>query len=400
MWITPTPGAKFRRCILLITMLFGMARPIRAYVAIDLYTPTGPDATWQVPYVKTVGVDGVAVGSSMITNFNMPQVPLLWMGSNPPVQLAPLFAGTSEVLASSGGEQVGDVESKAVLWHNSLGSQMSLHPTQLGVSTSVAYGTGGGEQVGVAGSHAVLWRGTAQSAVDLHPVANMPIIMTSSAALATDGVKQVGSGTGLGGQHALMWTGTALSAVDLEPTNLSGITGSSAFGLGGGEEVGFGNASGGGVHAMLWRGTADSAVDLHPTALFGSDLINSTAFATNGLSQAGYAVAGGAFHAVAWSGSADSAVDLAALLPPEFQSSQARAVDGAGNIFGFAADSSGITHVIEWVVPEPSAALGVFVFACGSLLGRRDTYRKRRLKRGDQLPGPLPLNTGRYRFGI
>src|SRR5262249_43751934 len=66
--------------------------------------------------------------------------------------------------------------------------------------------------------HALLWNGTPGSAVDLNPA--VLGLFSSSMAVGTNGMQQVGHGIGgatAGATHALGWGGTAASAVGLQP---------------------------------------------------------------------------------------------------------------------------------------------------------------------------------------
>jgi hypothetical protein len=222
--------------------------------------------------------------------------------------------------------------------------------------------------------HAIIWHGTAASAVDIHPSA---LGFDQSDAIATDGVEQVGVGNGalLSGRadHALLWSGTAASAVDLHPTNLVGIESSIAFGVGGGQQVGYGNAAGPGQVALLWTGTAASAVNLNPDSNSWS-----IAYGTNGIHQVGTVNSNSTGdHAFIWSGTAASAVDLNPRLPFSAVDSHAYSIDAQGNVFGVASDLNGTLHAVEWSpVPEPAA---IVLFAAGGLglFAWRKNYRHR-----------------------
>ncbi|HSH92737.1 MAG TPA: chitobiase/beta-hexosaminidase C-terminal domain-containing protein, partial [Roseimicrobium sp.] len=87
----------------------------------------------------------------------------------------------------------------------------------------------------------------------------------------------------------------------------TGSLGSQAFGVGGGQQAGFGQfgQTVGDYRALLWTGTAGSVVNLHPAA--GG---YSIAFGADAGQQAGYVTIGGQLHASLWSGTAASWVDL------------------------------------------------------------------------------------------
>jgi hypothetical protein len=325
------------------------------------------------------------------------------------------------------GNTGGDNTEQGILW-SSTGVATTLTPTNLsGFSMSVATSISGTQQVGYGGGtatgltlansfyHALLWTGSASSAVDLQP-ANLTSI-TSSEALGTDGTNQVGLGyTSEGGEHALLWSGSN-SAVNLQPTQFStygasvayGVSGSQqvgvaisqfdpnkpilwsgtaaspvdltppasvgsydagcvAYGIGGGQEVGYGGSflSTIGNHALLWTGTAASAVDLNPA---GST--DTVAYATNGTWQVGYIgittnvnAPEPTPNAMVWSGTAASAVNLETFLPSNFGASTAYSVDSQGDIFGIAGDTSGNYDAVEWIptsVPEPTSFALLFI---------------------------------------
>jgi hypothetical protein len=83
-------------------------------------------------------------------------------------------------------------------------------------------------------------------------------------------------------------------------------------------------------------------------------------------------------HAMLWTGTAASAIDLSTLLPANFSSSEATAIDPTGNIFGWALDSSGNYHAIEWssvTAPEP-ASLSVLALSTALFARRRSPQPK------------------------
>ncbi|MCJ7728892.1 MAG: hypothetical protein MUO27_03305, partial [Sedimentisphaerales bacterium] len=103
-------------------------------------------------------------------------------------------------------------------------------------------------------------------------------------------------------------------------------------------------------HALLWNGSAAGYIDLNP-----GEFSDSIAYGTNGTQQVGfgYDSATDKTHALLWSGSADGFIDLNPFLPAGLDNSTAEAIDGYGNIVGYAYDSSGNEHAILWAVPEP-----------------------------------------------
>lgn len=164
-----------------------------------------------------------------------------------------------------GGGTMGGSGSNALLWSGTAASAVDLNPA--GFTNSTAVGISGNQQVGYGYSssmqnkdHALLWSGTAASVVDLNPTG-----FTTSQAFGTAGNQQVGVGQddSTGEYHALLWTGTAASVIDLNPTNL-GFKSSAAEATNGAEQVGSGSFSSAGNYenALLWTGTAASAVNL------------------------------------------------------------------------------------------------------------------------------------------
>jgi hypothetical protein len=218
----------------------------------------------------------------------------------------------------------------------------------------------------------VLWNGSAASFVDLNPSG-----LTESSAEGISGTQQVGWGYGSatgGKDHALLWNGSAASYVDLNP---SGFTRSMAYGTSGTQQVGSGSSSatGGKDHALLWNGSAASYVDLNP-----SGFTKSMAHGTSGTQQVGWGrgeATGGNEHALLWNGSADSFVDLQQFLSSDFIGSQALGIAGNGNIVGYAYDSSGYNHAILWEpVPEPATLL---LLGLGAGILRRNAHKAGRL---------------------
>jgi hypothetical protein len=288
--------------------------------------------------------------------------PVVWDNSGTPIDLAsgsPAGLTNGAAFAVSGNFVVGAAEGSAsggyahaIRWNFSGGSALDLNPA--GYQGSNAYSIAGNQIVGSAHlpggqQNAALWDALTGAFTNLNPAG-----FTNSIINATTGTEQVGYGTGpAGGPHALLWHGSPGTAVDLNAGNPLGFSGSFAHNAGGGQQVGvaFGSPSGA-THAVLWSGTAASMVDLHP--MFGGFLL-SEAYATNGTQQVGYSRLGNDHHAFLWSGSAASAVDLHLQLPAGYTSSDAWSIDGAGNVFGLATDSSGNYHFVEWAaVPEPT----------------------------------------------
>jgi len=124
--------------------------------------------------------------------------------------------------------------------------------------------------------------------------------------------------------------------------------------------------------ASLWSGTAASWVDLTPT---GSNW--SIAYGVDGGQQVGYVnFGGGNDRAGLWSGTADSWVDLHSFLPPGFENSEAHAIwhdSTATYVVGLARFTSGEERAIMWVGPVPTPG-AVSVLALSGLV----TLRRRR----------------------
>lgn len=297
--------------------------------------------------------------------------------------------GDSEVVATDGQMQVGDVEQigvghQALVWSGTASSVVDINPTNLtGFTNAYAHEISGTQVVGYGGGtatvgpdafHALLWTTVAaSSAVDLNP---SQLGFTASQAFATNGSQQVGVAAADFGDldsngDAILWQSTASSAVNLNP---SGFSESIADNIGGGQEVGYGLWKGE-TDAIVWSGTAASAIDLSPTNLSGYTL--SEALATNGSQQVGYGNldTGTEPEALAWSGTANSAVNLQDLLPAggTWTDSVAQSIDSSGNIFGYADgtfDGVSGTYAVEWTpVPEPTSLI---LMAIGSsILMRR-----------------------------
>jgi hypothetical protein len=207
---------------------------------------------------------------------------------------------------------------------------------------SVAYATDGVHQAGysnasaaspgtlTAGNHAALWSGSVGSCQDLNPGG-----CTTSVILGLGGSQQVGWGQGTGtqnSQHAMVWSGSAGSAGSAADLNPAGMDSSVAFGVAGGQEVGeaTGSSTGGAQQAALWTGNPGSFINLNPANLSGYS--TSLAYATSGAEQVGIASGPATvnnWHAMLWSGTAASAVDLN---PAGFTTSRAFGVNVYGTV--------------------------------------------------------------------
>lgn len=200
-------------------------------------------------------------------------------------------------------------------------------------------------------THAVLWPRGGAVGVDLHPPD-----FRYSAALDTDGQRQVGHGNGpptAFARHALLWSGSAAGYVDLHPAG--NWTDSVARAIAGDQQVGNINyyfyTSYERIiveHAALWRGTAASIVDLHPS---GIGCERSYANDTDGSRQVGYCYFSSPtntapYRAVLWSGTAASAVSLH---PPGFTHSFAEGVGGEEQVgYAFNTQGDGYSRALLW----------------------------------------------------
>lgn len=312
---------------------------------------------------------------------------------------------------------------RATLWTDA--GTVDLHPTSFDNAVTGAPGRSavldmvGNLQVGWAAGVStanrpvpVLWRGSSGSA-SLLPI---PFTNFGGQAQGTDGVQVVGYATGLdrdgttqGPGHAMLWDGATGAATDLG----DGGGGATAYGVGGGQQVGSVIKSQ--ANAALWRGTRNSLVILHP-----KNAVVSVANGTDGIRQVGYAgydirvrqeAANGnktqrfnyAFvwsgtaasglnihsypennlpgvnltqsyalgikgslvvgyagdqtkfgtpaysHAMVWNLNNNQCLDLNAFLPVGFVGAQATSVDADGNISGFMAKADGTRHAVVWV---------------------------------------------------
>jgi uncharacterized membrane protein len=354
-------------------MLWAPAVPISAqqYQGFDLFTLQIPPGQYTVGQLG--GFSQYTASGGQVVGYVQPGQGriggLLWTApSGALLDFTPAFPlGNSTIEGTDGVSQVGVLDfpgspSHAVLWSGSPDSVVDLHPAGHSGTASVAFGVSGTQQVGEINARAFLWNGSAETAVSLHPLHLGGF--DRSAALATDGVSQVGylANSQIIGRHAALWHGSAKSALDLAPT---GFLDSVAYGVGGDQQVGVGSFLDGRERALLWTGSAESVVDLHPSSL--SDHGSSRAFATNGTMQVG----GGDLGALLWKGTAASAVDLNSLLPSGLGASVALSIGFDGVIYGLAYDSLGRTHAVMWnLVPEPDEPCVSIFIAIGLAIGR------------------------------
>jgi len=186
--------------------------------------PNGDPMGYSISYAY--GISGIqAVGDGQ-SNIDGQHHALLWTSpsSSSVVDLNPGAGYASIAHAVSGNQQVGTVNANAALWTGTAASWVNL-------GGYVAMGVSDGTQVGIANSHAVLWHGTAASMVDLNP----PQFTASQASGISLG-QTVGVGYFSHFNHALLWTGpSASSVVDLNGQNLS----SAALATNGVQQVGY-----------------------------------------------------------------------------------------------------------------------------------------------------------------
>ncbi len=341
------------------TALSGAALPTTTYTYFDL----GPGPNGKDAYGYGEGANAqagayfdhtISCGKDCSSKI---YYPLAWSGpSSSPVVLLPQFYAEGWAYGAGGSLIVGTLITNnggyfgyphAALWQGSSHTFTDLNPAGSCGSCSPgsnAYATDGTYIAGSGGSpqHALLWKiGQLKTPVDLNPPG-----AAYSEAYVVHNTAQAGYffSSATNTDHAVLWHGTAASAVDLTPSNVSSAY---ATALGHNSEVGCGTLVGMSVsHALLWHGTAASVKDLQP-----SGFTDSCARAAHGNVQVGYGhVSGtGALHALLWRGSAKTAVDLQQYLPTTFTSSEAYAIDPAGDILGSAYSTSTATwHALLW----------------------------------------------------
>ena len=230
---------------------------------VDLH-PTGFD------HSGAVGISGgQQVGWGRPSHPGVWQQAVLWRGSAASVVDIDPNGSNSQAMGTSGTEQVGYGESSgrshALLWRSGANGPMDLHPKAFIQSYAVAISDG--QQVGYGSLnprlefmeesgpfHALLWSDSPGSMVDLHPRG-----FADSQALGISGGQQVGWGAGAttgNFRHALLWRSTAASVVDLHAFLPPGFVGSIASGVdvkGNIVGVAWGPASDNWNHAFLWK---------------------------------------------------------------------------------------------------------------------------------------------------
>jgi len=282
---------------------------------------------------------------------------------------------------------------QALFWNGSLSSVVNLTPT--GYRSALALGIYGLSTVGQGTMSsgqtvALYWPvPVAASVVNLNPsIGSTPAAL--SVAYANSGNQQVGyAETSSGSYYAYLWSGSAASGINLQPTGT--YVSSTALGTNGSQQVGFATIYSGYSHAMRWSGSAGSAIDLHPAAFmqsfaqgisaissgsvavgfaepsigFGESrayawsstgaqsihpagFINSFAMGISGSTIVGFGTnATGQQVALLWQGISASPINLSAFLPAGATNAEARAIDSAGNISGYASVNAQ-NHAFLW----------------------------------------------------
>jgi hypothetical protein len=320
------------------------------------------------------GVANGVSGGQQVGEDVLKQLAFLWTGS----ASTPITLGTdASATGVFGGRQVGTKGGHAVVWAGNAQSVVDLNPQ--GFGSSQALGIGEGQVVGFgtlsngSSDRALLWTGfSADSAVDLTPAS-----FDSVRASAVSGGWQVGFGAPLFASfHPLLWHGSADSVIDLLPTNLD-ATLALARGVDATTRQVVGLLGGAFGHAILWNDfSAEKAVDLNPAGFTGS-----SALGVGGGQQVGFAELGsGDLHAMVWSGTSQSALDLHKFVPSVFSSSAATAIDKDGVIAGYGlVGNLGPNHALLWIpastaIPLPPAAwsglVAIALFAMGTMRSR------------------------------
>lgn len=226
-------------------------------------------------------------------------------------------AESSWAFGIADGQQVGATQESsghryARLWNESKGTYVDLHPPEFDrrFYSSEIFATDGVRQVGQAYRCAFIWEGTRESAVSLHPER-----ATWSVACAVSGTRAVGwiRHEDDSKDRAVLWSGAAHSLVILHPEEANQ---SFAYGVAGTQVVGVAAIPGKGAMALIWPDESPFYYSLHNP---GIGMLVSTALATDGIQQVGFAamrIAGKRYEQrpILWWGSAESAVDLT---PPD-----------------------------------------------------------------------------------
>jgi uncharacterized repeat protein (TIGR03803 family) len=163
------------------------------------------------------------------------------------------------------------------------------------------YQVGSGRVNGL--SVALFWNGSAASVQNLTPAAYRAAAMYSFSSIGP-----VGYGVTTAGQtQALYWPSPTPNAQNINPViNGTNATFSEALGVSGTQIVGEGGSSPtNAYYAVLWPTPGTNVIDLHP-----SGYSVSSAVATDGRQEVGYAITNNNPHAIIWSGGPSTAQDL------------------------------------------------------------------------------------------
>jgi hypothetical protein len=297
--------------------------------------------------------------------------------------------------------------------------------TPLGVIEAGQYD---GDFGGFSATHAVVWNGTPNSAVDLHIASGTPrnrSVAYGVSATAT-GFQATGlSDDGGGRDAAAVWMGSTPQSSIFRSLHASGmfqsraLVGYSFNGLA--KQAGYAEFGGSGQHhPVVWSNTADSYIDILPAQFFagevycatgegGQELIGGIARDTtsdkpiiwrgtggnfqvlsgtpqrqagqvqsiNGARAVGkiHIVNSGSEHAAIWDLVTGQVTDLHSFLPFGYENGQSSAfyVDAAGNVYGSAQPSAGISPVpFVWMIPEPA---GGTIMGCALAVCLRRSVR-------------------------
>ncbi|MGI8924743.1 MAG: hypothetical protein ACR2HJ_12065 [Fimbriimonadales bacterium] len=188
---------------------------------------------------------------------------VIWSGSAGSVvdlHRPDLYGSGTEARATDGTSQVGGGGrgggiGHAVLWRGTAETLVELHPD--GYQDSVAYGVWGDRQIGnLEGRIPVMWSGTAGSMVLLP----LPKGYNNGFANGIHGEQIVGSSIKDGTGRAIRWHTDGKGFIDLTPPTW----GAAAIATNGIQQVGSGGPPGAErAHAFVWSGTAETLLDLH-----------------------------------------------------------------------------------------------------------------------------------------
>ncbi|MBS1719046.1 MAG: hypothetical protein JST35_01220 [Armatimonadetes bacterium] len=272
--------------------------------------------------------NGLFVGTGFDGNRPGHSVALRWVGGVAQPLADPFAVYSSTGVFTDGTQIVGtatqldvirDVQSQgpqhAIVWDATTGGVVvDLFDGKPVVALGCAHGTQVGYESKGSSLEARLWFGAKRGFVNLHPKA-----YDTSMAVATDGVRQVGT------------VGISMKLFNETHRNFQVLMN----------------------YAAVWQGSANSLITL---GYVPADLPLGTAQATGirgnlvcgfgmGKNRAGTTQY---THAVVWNLADFSQRDLHLTLPAGFITSRATGVDANGNVTGWAVDTAGKTHGIIW----------------------------------------------------